>query len=272
MLVVALGSTSQAHAEAPLWNDRFRRFEQTDWAITGGLATGIAVTYLLVPYPEPRWRGGVWFDGWLVDHLRAETPAGRRRAARISDWLLFTSAAWPFADAGGVVWGLRGDEDTAAQIAMISVQSFLATAFVKLTVERVIARERPFVKGCVEGKAVEGFPTCDGSGNNKSFFSGHTSTAFTGAGLTCAHHGAMAIYGTPWDGIACATALAFATTTGLMRMVADEHYGTDVITGAILGLASGFVLPRIAHYRLREQQATTTSALVAPIVSFGGAF
>jgi membrane-associated phospholipid phosphatase len=270
---VLLATASGDAAAKDLWDEsRFRRFQVGDWAITGGLVVAIGTTYLVAPTPKPRWKGGVLFDGVITDAVRAETPSGRRFAARLSDVLVLTAAGQPFFDATVVAWGIHGDQDTGAEIAAISMQSYLATTLVKLVTERAIARERPFVRGCTDD-AVEGFPTCGGTGDNKSFFSGHTSMAFTGAGLTCAHHSAMALYGGVADPIACVAALGIAMTTGTLRMVADEHYATDVLTGALLGLAAGFVLPWYAHYRAGRGEQPATAAQPAPlVVQFGGAF
>lgn len=264
VLVLALSSPG-------LWDDRFDRFGVGNGIVTGGALLGSLTLVLVQPEPRPGIRGGVAFDAFMSEHTRSSTTEGRRRAALVSDFLLTSAIAHPFVDAA-IASG--SDRTAGTQIALISVQSYAITSFIKLATERVVQRERPFVNGCTTGDT-PGFPTCDGSGNNKSFFSGHTAMSFTGAGLVCAHHAAMPIYTRGWDALACAGSVTLATATGLLRMVADEHYATDVFVGAVIGFVSGFVVPTIAHYRRAPEAAApgaAPSAASSPIVSFAGAF
>ncbi len=87
---------------------------------------------------------------------------------------------------------------------------------------------------------------------NTSNVSGHTTIAFTGAGLVCAHHLHLPLYGggAP-DTVACVAAMSVATAQGVLRISSDNHYATDVILGAALGIGSGYFLPRLLHYRSR---------------------
>src|SRR5262249_45984776 len=74
----------------------------------------------------------------------------------------------------------------------------------------------------------------------RSFFSGHTSTSFAVAGLTCMHHAHFRLYESfAGDAIACVTAFSVATATGYLRMAAAKHYFTDVLTGAAWGSLLG---------------------------------
>ncbi len=70
----------------------------------------------------------------------------------------------------------------------------------------------------------------DGS-NNHSFPSGHTATAFLTATLLTKEYG----HRTPWVGIGAYTV---ATSTGLMRMMNNKHWLSDVLTGAGIGILS----------------------------------
>src|SRR5207237_184848 len=71
--------------------------------------------------------------------------------------------------------------------------------------------------------------------DNTAFFSGHTSTAFTMAAGLCVQHSRLEIYGGAADKIVCPAALAVAATTGLLRIVSDRHWTSDVLGGAIFG-------------------------------------
>ena len=40
-----------------------------------------------------------------------------------------------------------------------------------------------------------------------------------------------------------------AAAAGMLRVVGDQHYVTDVLAGAVVGTAAGFFLPWLLHYR-----------------------
>ncbi len=44
-----------------------------------------------------------------------------------------------------------------------------------------------------------------------------------------------------------ATSLPMAAATGYLRIAADKHYLTDVLTGALIGSAVGFLVPFAFH-------------------------
>ena len=84
---------------------------------------------------------------------------------------------------------------------------------------------------------------------NQSFVSGHTAIAFTGAGLTCAHHRHLPLYGGGWPDVAiCVATLAAASSTAVLRVMSDRHYASDSLLGIGLGLVSGWGLPEWLHY------------------------
>jgi membrane-associated phospholipid phosphatase len=75
-----------------------------------------------------------------------------------------------------------------------------------------------------------------------SFYSGHSSTSFAmavAAGMLSHYHG-YRNEATVW-----ATGLTLATTTGVLRIAADQHYATDVIVGAAAGGFVGWLVPRL---------------------------
>jgi membrane-associated phospholipid phosphatase len=75
-----------------------------------------------------------------------------------------------------------------------------------------------------------------------SFYSGHTSAAFvaavTGGTLADYHH-------LPHREWIWATGLTLATATGVLRVTADQHYATDVLTGIAAGSLAGWLIPKI---------------------------
>jgi membrane-associated phospholipid phosphatase len=108
---------------------------------------------------------------------------------------------------------------------------------VNQTVKFAVGRERPFVHAMPPN--LKPF-TAAPDDNNLSFFSGHTTWAFslaTAAGMVCSlHHYKLA----PW---VWALGMTFATSTAYLRIAADKHYATDVLTGALIGALFGAVVP-----------------------------
>lgn len=247
---IALGALSTASADEKLpdkpnrleWNKP--KFSTYEYIASGTMLAGLGAAMLLMKDQTPQWRGGVLMDDASRSFGLASTREGQVQAARVSDYLLYSMIMWPYLDAGIAAAG--GHTQTAWQMSLINTQSFIATSLLTFVIKRGVRRERPFKTAfCAENP---GDPQCE-SGDSSSFLSGHASTAFTGAGLICAHHGALPLYGNKYaDTGACAVALAAATVTGGLRIVADKHYASDVIAGAALGLASGWLMPKLLHY------------------------
>ncbi len=69
------------------------------------------------------------------------------------------------------------------------------------------------------------------NGGHGSFPSGHTATAFMGATLLAHEYGHKSI----WIPIA---GYSVATATGVLRILNNKHYASDVLVGAAIGIAS----------------------------------
>lgn len=92
----------------------------------------------------------------------------------------------------------------------------------------------------------------------------------TSAGLICAHHLNVPLYGGGAPDIAaCGTAVGLGLATGWMRMTADRHYASDIIVGTVLGFGGGFGLPLLLHYRglAPTRQVAGTTITVFPQAS-----
>lgn len=71
--------------------------------------------------------------------------------------------------------------------------------------------------------------------DDQSFYSGHTSTAFVGAGAVCLQD----------KKAPCAIALGLAGMVGYLRIAANWHWTSDVAVGAGVGYAMGRFVPTI---------------------------
>src|SRR5262249_18375089 len=99
--------------------------------------------------------------------------------------------------------------------------------------------------------------------DNLSFYSGHTSLAFS---LAVGSGTIASMRGYPLAPVVWATGLPVALLTGYLRIGADRHYLTDVLAGALLGSAVGFVGPFVFHRAPGadgDSQATMASRVAA---------
>jgi membrane-associated phospholipid phosphatase len=108
---------------------------------------------------------------------------------------------------------------------------------------------RPAERGC-QGDPNYSDKCSNAADLNSSFLSGHTTLAFASAGLMCAHHQNLALYGGgAADVLACLGALSAASAAGVLRVMSDNHYASDVLLGTGVGLLGGYGLPTLLHYR-----------------------
>lgn len=260
-------------AEGCTWDERWGRFSVAQSVATASLAAGILTVHLALPPPEEaNWSRPVLMDEGVRLGLRSRTEGGRETMAEASDWLVRGLIAWPLIDAG-VAWTAHRAPEVAAQMMALNAQSYALTFLVTELTKRLVGRERPYAQaGACDGD--ETSDDCTSRDRYKSFLSGHTSMSFTGAGLVCAHHENLPLYGGgPADSLACATALGAAAAVGVFRVAADRHYASDVLLGAALGLLSGYGLPNWLHYDLGDDDPDTgasSAGSISPIATPGG--
>ena len=106
------------------------------------------------------------------------------------------------------------------------------------------ARERPFVHYLPHAPEALKPLTDSPSDDNLSFYSGHTTLAFvlaTSSGTVASMRGyrlAPLVWG---------TGLTMACSVGYLRIAADKHYFSDVMTAAIIGSIVGVGVPLLFH-------------------------
>jgi membrane-associated phospholipid phosphatase len=203
-------------------------------------------------FPNGSWNTGILFDDAARDGLVAGTVEGRKNAALISDKLWHITQYYPI-----VVDSLfvplvtdRFNADVALQMNLINWQvQGLAFLFTRLS-HRLVGRARPSLQECERNPGYDGYCDPRTTGEHASFVGGHVSMAASGAGLVCAHHQALPLYGGNAADIAiCGLAIASAATAGTLRVVADKHWMSDIVVGAAMGGAIGYGLPYLLHYR-----------------------
>lgn len=228
-VVVAVCSSSLAHAGGdPSYRSRRRAvnvavaigasalYEATDTFLEHDLAPGAC-----------RWCAPPAFDVTVRDSLvwhDRDTPGTASG--------LVAYVALPALSAGLVALGSHDRIDDLITL----VEAGALTDLVAQSLKFTVARQRPRVR----------FGASDGDDDNLSFVSAHTAFAFgivTSAGVI-AHRRGSASERYIW-----AIGLPLAAATGYLRMAADEHWLSDVIGGAAVGVAVGAAVPIVATPR-----------------------
>lgn len=235
------------------WSERLRRFRLAEGVfsgVLGAVAIGGYVGSGSSGAHSARWHEGNPFDDGVRNALTLHGHADRDIAAAASDGLAIGLTLAPIAiDAILIGWLGRGSSDAALQMVLIDFQAHALAQALTSLVKWGVKRERPVGRSCrTDDPRSVGDPACDGNVAPESFFSGHTSIAFTSAALVCVHHTELGLLGEAGSAAACATGLTLATSVGALRMMADRHYFSDVLIGASVGLLSGWLLPYVLHY------------------------
>jgi membrane-associated phospholipid phosphatase len=246
--IAVTSGSARADAESVRWNSTWPRFRPSEYALTAGLAYNVAMATFVYPAPQTNWDSGILFDDAIRSAILLGSRESRNTAAVVSDDIYYALAAYPLlVDTAVVTWGIHGSGDVAFQMMLMNFESYALTGAIALTAEK-LGRARPMAKECAKDPDYDW--KCGNQGNlNASFLSGHTTIAFAGAGLMCAHHTHLPLYGSAIaDGLACATGLAAATTAAVLRVMSDNHYASDVLLGSGIGLFGGYVWPMLWHY------------------------
>jgi membrane-associated phospholipid phosphatase len=247
--IVSMTSSAAAQDYRLNWEPSWRRVGAPEYAATAALFAGhVIVRHWVEPAATALWTRPLPLDEGIRNVTVARASSGRRVTGRISDTVALLSIAQPLIIDSLFVAGL-GDHnsDVAWQLEIISLQSYSITVFLNTVAKRAFARERPYGVMCARDKT---YTDCEDLDRFRSFYSGHAAMTATSAGLVCAHHTHVPLYGGGWaDPAACLGALFGTIATGTLRIASDRHWASDVFVGHVLGLASGFVLPSLLYYR-----------------------
>lgn len=179
-----------------------------------------------------RWCGVNGFDNSMRDALVWTDTDRARAASNLTGYV-----ASPLVGAGLLLLATSGvDDGRWAQLTDDLIPMFETVAYGQLVVQIVkysAGRQRPFVHFATAPRELD-------QDDNLSFFSGHSALTFSIAvstGVVASRRGytlAPVVWG---------AGLALATTTAYLRIAADRHYMTDVLTGTAYGIATGLAIP-----------------------------
>ena len=259
LIVLAAPCAADEEARAPAPPDpeaaehrlnwHFPRFRSWQYVAVGvQTAANLTIEFTDFPSRDETWRSPLPLDVEVRDALVASTHERQEHAATVSDVMWWTTQFYTVV-VDSLIVPLAFDDlntDVAFQMTMINWQTLGLTGIVTRLAHHGSGRARPSTYGCSDAPG-SSFPCkSDGPG----FFAGHVSMTSAGAALACAHHAALPLYGDgPAGAVTCVLLSASAVGVGVLRIVADRHWMTDVIAGHVVGGAIGFGLPWLLHYQ-----------------------
>lgn len=245
------------------WDEDHTRFRPGEYAFTGVTGLFALWEYFFLPSGRtPRWTGGVLFDDAVHDALLVRNPSALRTINTVSDVVGGSEVVITVGIDSMLVPVARGSVDVAWQLTWFDLEAYAVGSAVTFTMYDGIARARPAYSDCQTN------PNLCGVSPTASFPSGHVAESFISAGLSCANHAYVPIYGSRgWDAVACARDVTLAMADGVLRIMADRHWATDVLAGAGIGFAFGYGMPVLLHYAASTSTTRTAAFSLAPMGS-----
>jgi membrane-associated phospholipid phosphatase len=233
------------------WDPAWPRFRPLEYVATGVAGAGALLLFEFGSVADhAKWDGPVLFDKPVRNALRQRGAKTLTNLRSVGDVLTITPVVYVVAVDSLLVPAIDGNADVAWQMTLMNAEAFSLSGLFAWSMFATVGRARPSHRECVAGTVDD--PLCK-TGTFADFPSGHTTTAFTAAGLTCVHHAHLPLYGGgAADVAACVASLAVGTGAGVFRLLGDRHYASDVIVGAGVGFAIGYGLPSLLHYRGRS--------------------
>jgi membrane-associated phospholipid phosphatase len=204
--------------------------------------------------------GPIAFDSPVRDLFRL-TSGGDQQTAETASWVLwFPLVGYPIVVDVPYAWSRYGP-DVAWDLFWQSAAALSLSGAVDFALRDAVARVRPKNTACIQHGGAGCFT---GPEVTRSFPSGHVSETTTAAALLCTQHLTLHLYGSPWDGIACATAIAADAGVAVSKLMADDHWASDILGGVALGIAFGWGLPTLTHFR--KHSAEESQHVVKPLL------
>lgn len=273
-----VGLPGSAHADQEptvRWNEDWPRFRLVEGATLVAVTIGSSVLALSPVHETALWDNPVLFDKAARSFFKSNDKDTQALAGHVSDRLYHGMVLAPYLiDNYVVALGVHRNPDVALQMTLIDLQSLGISGVMALGMEHGLGRARPYERDCTDPNGFDpvGHNACGPPGGFQGFPSGHAAAAFTMAGLTCVHHQHLPLWGGGWpDALACVGTMSLATTTGVLRLVVDRHWATDVVAGAAIGIFNGYFLPLWLHYGFGDKKRAvgtifkTEVGYVAPV-------
>jgi len=207
------------------------RWDAKDWLIAGGVLAATGAAMLLDKQ----------VNNLLQDH---QTGAGNRAADVITDVALIAPAVGTVTSY--VMGEVLHDEKAKQRAADALEATILSNALFVFPTKYAIGRDRPS-----DGQGSQSYHPF--SGNDGSLLSFHVTQAFTSASVIAEY------WDNPW---VSALAYGMAAATGAARMYQDQHWFSDVVLSAAVGVAVGKAV--VMLNKGRRDSAVSVVPLLAP--------
>jgi membrane-associated phospholipid phosphatase len=216
--------------------------------VVTGTSASIALASLIVGPASRTGGGSLTFDEQARDALRPSSRQARLTARDASDVLVALVASAPVVVDGvlNAIW-YRDSPEVGKQLTLMYLETAAITAAIGGTVKAVVARERPYGRTCGDTLDAETYD-CTTQGRYFSFFSGHSSAAFAAASVSCMNNRYLPLWGHGHRWLPCAVGYTLAAGTAALRVVADQHYVSDIAVGALTGTTVGLLVPWL-HFK-----------------------
>ena len=258
--VIVLASRTGAAEPRELRHDT-----RVDIAVTATGATWLLLSELLkgALVPEKcRWcyraeDGGDLlnpYDGWVRHRLRWTDTRAAHLASNVSLGILEPATQLGL---GLLAANQAGSPENFALDTLLVAEATVVAGVLNQIAKFGFARERPFVHYLPRAPSAIRELTASPSDDNLSFFSGHTTIAFA---LATSSATIATMRGYKLAPLIWGTGLAFGGTVGYLRIAADKHYFSDVLTGAIVGSVVGVAVPLLLHSPRDDSPAAGASA------------
>lgn len=267
LAALALATTTTATTGRAAADELERRPNITVPIVLGGGALFILGETVLkdaVSPDECRWCGSNSLDRAVRDGLVWDNP---KRANGLSNWTGFVAA--PVVALGGIGLASLADDqgDQLVTDGLIVLESSILTSIFTNIVKGAAGRQRPELHYQATGDFLTAAPSQE---DNLSFFSGHSSFTMSlavSAGTVASLRGYRAapyIWG---------AGVGLSLTTGYLRIAADRHWTTDVVTGWLVGAAFGVAVPLLHRTSSSSTAREGTSLAISPrLVMFTTSF
>jgi membrane-associated phospholipid phosphatase len=263
LVVFVLGFPTAGHAEPAPYELR----NTGGWFLGAEFGAALVLGFvgpdlITKPQPEDLTCADAWCDpGGFDTAVRSLLVADEPRWAGTTSHV-FTVGLTPVVAFGGAIVGAAssGRAGPAIQDSVVLLDVFLLSTGVNSVAKVSGKRQRP---GFHFGR--EALTEADGHPREEfvSFYSGDTTWAFALAagGTTLAY-----LRGYPHARYVALASGTFALTGGILRITADMHWATDVLAGAVSGVAIGAGVPLLLHGRVPG----TTGVSVSPSLTDPG--
>lgn len=259
----AKGLTSKTRDEPTALKWRPQWITPSRWELVGVFgASALGTASLLVTGSAPSYGSAstFGFDEATRDALRASSATARANVRTATDVMAGVAFAYPVIGESLVnaAW-YRGSHAAAEAMFWIDLEALALGTALASVVKVAVTRERPYGRLCGTELAADS-EDCRGADRYYSHFSGHSQTAFTAATLSCVHQQHLPLYGGTPTWIPCGLGYALASTTAVLRVVADRHYLSDIVVGASVGTLVGWAVPAW-HYGGRSEGEVSASRI-----------